>query len=62
MAAGFGLLRLSPDAFWTMTPTELSAALGAYSGAAASGSLARSDLTQLMQNFPDHLSSRGGAR
>ncbi|MGE8941220.1 phage tail assembly chaperone [Leptospira interrogans] len=61
MAAGFGLLRLSPDAFWTMTLTELSAALGAYSGA-ASGPLARSDLTQLMQNFPDHLSSRGGAR
>jgi uncharacterized phage protein (TIGR02216 family) len=62
MAAGFGLLRLSPDAFWTMTPKELGAALGAFSPTDASGPLARSDLTQLMQNFPDHLSSRGGAR
>ena len=27
MAAGFGLLRLSPDAFWDMTPKEMNAAL-----------------------------------
>jgi hypothetical protein len=45
-----------------MTPKELGAALGAFSPTDASGPLARSDLTQLMQNFPDHLSSRGGAR
>ena len=62
MAAGFGLLRLSPDAFWAMTPKELNAALGAFAGPAASGPLGRSDLTRLMQSFPDHRSTRGGTR
>lgn len=27
MAAGFGLLRLSPGAFWSMTPRELERAM-----------------------------------
>ncbi|CUW42866.1 hypothetical protein B3286c1_0160 [Brucella vulpis] len=27
MYAGFGLLRLTPQAFWSMTPRELSAAI-----------------------------------
>jgi uncharacterized phage protein (TIGR02216 family) len=52
MAAGFGLLRLSPAALWSMTPRELAAAVSAFvvPGAAPP---ARSDLAQLMRAFPD---------
>ncbi len=32
MALGFGLLRLSPDAFWAMTMPELAAALRGLRG------------------------------
>lgn len=30
MAFGFGVLRLSPAAFWSMTPRELAAAANSY--------------------------------
>ena len=30
MAFGFGHLRLSPNSFWSMTPTELGAAMRAH--------------------------------
>jgi uncharacterized phage protein (TIGR02216 family) len=52
-AIGFGLgtLRLSPDAFWRMTPRELAYAIEAVSGKAAP--LDRLSLTQLMKRFPD---------
>ena len=33
LAFGFGVLRLSPSAFWTMTPRELAAAARARLGA-----------------------------
>jgi uncharacterized phage protein (TIGR02216 family) len=53
MAAGFGLLRLSPQAFWSMTPRELDAALGAVLGPAGGGPLSRADLARLLDRYPD---------
>ena len=52
MAAGFGLLRLSPNAFWAMTPREFAAALRPY---ATGGAMApdRAALTRMMALFPD---------
>lgn len=49
--AGLGLLRLSPDAFWRMTPRELSAALG-WSGARAAH-CDRAAFEALARRFPD---------
>lgn len=51
MALGFGRLRLSPSAFWGMTPRELAAAAGR--GSARSDSPARAELQALMARFPD---------
>lgn len=55
MGAGFGLLRLSPDAFWRMTPRELAAALSALSALlpAAPEAIDRAGLAALMARFPD---------
>ncbi len=54
MAVGFGLLRLSPRAFWAMTPRELSAAMGAFGPSATPAfALTRADLDTLMQRYPD---------
>jgi uncharacterized phage protein (TIGR02216 family) len=54
MATGLGLLRLAPNHFWSMTPRELAAAIrGALGIAATDGPLARSDLTRMMQRYPD---------
>ncbi|MGH6859934.1 MAG: rcc01693 family protein [Phyllobacterium sp.] len=50
MAAGFGLLRLSPLEFWAMTPRELNAA---FPRPAANGAPTRDDLARLMRAFPD---------
>jgi uncharacterized phage protein (TIGR02216 family) len=52
MRLGLGVLRLSPDAFWRMTPRELSAAVGGLFPSRP-GSLARTDFAKLMQRFPD---------
>jgi uncharacterized phage protein (TIGR02216 family) len=52
MGFGFGVLRLSPQAFWSMTPRELAAAIEAVHGPAAVP-MERSALTDLMQRFPD---------
>lgn len=52
MGAGFGLLRLSPDAFWRMTPRELAAALSALLPAAPEA-IDRAGLAALMARFPD---------
>jgi uncharacterized phage protein (TIGR02216 family) len=49
---GLGVLRLSPDAFWRMTPRELSCAIAAVNGVAAAP-IARADLEGLMRLFPD---------
>ncbi len=54
MAAGLGLLRLEPRAFWAMTPKELDAALRVLIGPRMDPApLDRGDLAHLMQMFPD---------
>lgn len=54
MAAGLGVLRLEPRAFWSMTPKELEAALRGIAGpAAVERPLARHDLDTLIEKFPD---------
>lgn len=54
MAAGFGLLRLSPDVFWSMTPKELEAGLRGLLGPAAQHApLTRRTLADLMARYPD---------
>lgn len=52
MAMGFGLLRLSPQAFWAMTPREFERAASTLARA-ADGAPRRDDLLALMQAFPD---------
>jgi len=52
MAMGFGLLRLSPQAFWAMTPREFERAASTLTGA-ADGAPRRDDLLALMQAYPD---------
>jgi uncharacterized phage protein (TIGR02216 family) len=49
---GLGVLRLSPDAFWRMTPRELAHAVRARKGASASP-IARASLIDLMTRSPD---------
>ena len=53
MTTAFGILRLSPETFWSMTLPELEAALRALSGRPYKSAPARSDLGRLMQLFPD---------
>jgi uncharacterized phage protein (TIGR02216 family) len=58
MAAGLGLLRLSPRDFWSMTPRELNAALRGLLGPSATDApLPRAALAQLMSRFPDRANS-----
>ncbi|MFG1475359.1 rcc01693 family protein [Xanthobacter agilis] len=52
MGLGLGVLRLSPAAFWRMTPRELAAAAGLHATRVAPP-LARADLAALMERFPD---------
>jgi len=49
---GLGVLRLSPDAFWRMTPRELSYAIEAVTGV-TDGPFERADFEGLMRLFPD---------
>ncbi|MBY6239753.1 phage tail assembly chaperone [Methylosinus sp. Sm6] len=52
MAFGLGVLRLSPGAFWSMTPRELAAAAeGVYGLRPRAPS--RTTLDHLMRAFPD---------
>lgn len=51
MGFGFGVLRLSPQDFWSMTPRELAAALRGPRPVAPYAS--RGDLDALMAAFPD---------
>ena len=53
MGFGLGVLRLSPDEFWHMTPRELAAAIEAVTGARAP--LDRVGLSDLMKRYPDEL-------
>lgn len=57
MRFGFGVLRLSSEAFWRLTPRELAAAFAAVAGDAAPP-LPRAALTAMMAAFPD---AGGGA-
>jgi uncharacterized phage protein (TIGR02216 family) len=52
---GLGVLRLSPQAFWAMTPRELALAIRAATSAATSAAtpLQRGDLADLMKRYPD---------
>jgi uncharacterized phage protein (TIGR02216 family) len=49
---GLGVLRLSSDAFWRMTPRELGHAIAAIYGPGAAP-IERADLEVLMRAFPD---------
>jgi uncharacterized phage protein (TIGR02216 family) len=51
MAFGFGVLRLSSDEFWRLTPRELAAAVRALRG--ESMPLSRDVLDELIARFPD---------
>lgn len=54
MAAGLGLLGLSPREFWEATPREIAAGLRGKLGIDATfGPLRRSDIEGLMLRFPD---------
>jgi uncharacterized phage protein (TIGR02216 family) len=48
---GLGVLRLSPGAFWSMTPRELAFAIEAMTGRSAS--LGRDEFAALMRRYPD---------
>ncbi len=50
MRAGFVGLRLSPEAFWRLTPAELMLMLGQETGPAPMG---RSRFEDLVRAFPD---------
>ena len=52
MQFGFGVLHLSSDAFWRMTPRELAHAI-AGPAAARRPPIARADFDALMKAFPD---------
>ena len=51
MQFGFGVLKLSPQTFWAMTPRELAQAVIAVRGDAMP--MDRRALDALMQQFPD---------
>ena len=51
MQFGFGVLKLSPQTFWAMTPRELAQAVIAVRGDAMP--MDRPALDALMQQFPD---------
>jgi uncharacterized phage protein (TIGR02216 family) len=54
MRAGLGLLRLSPDVFWSMTPREFAAAIEGVSGTTSPISAPnRSIMDDLMSRYPD---------
>jgi uncharacterized phage protein (TIGR02216 family) len=56
MAMGLGALKLTPTAFWAMTPREFDAALeGHFGRRRREGAPTRSDLAALMDAFPDFI-------
>lgn len=52
LAIGLGVLRLSPEAFWRMTPREFAAALRGLYGEPATP-IDRAALDALLARFPD---------
>lgn len=55
MAVGLGVLKLAPGVFWSMSPKELAAALGAISPSRAPGPPSRAELDNLMSRYPDRM-------
>jgi uncharacterized phage protein (TIGR02216 family) len=53
MAFGLGRLRLSPDAFWAMTPRELAAAAQPFAAGPAPPD--RDRLACLLASYPDEV-------
>jgi uncharacterized phage protein (TIGR02216 family) len=60
MAFGLGVLRLSPEHFWSMTPREFAAAQ--YGATGRTGGSVRPDLAALMRLFPDETGGGDGRR
>ncbi|MCB1504690.1 MAG: phage tail assembly chaperone [Hyphomicrobiaceae bacterium] len=59
MAAGLGLLRLEPRAFWSMTPKELQAALDGLRGPAAlDAPPGKSAVMRMIERYPDERKTR----
>lgn len=56
MAIGFGVLKLSPEALWRMTPREFAASLHGLYGEPQLP-LRREALSELMRKFPDGAST-----
>jgi uncharacterized phage protein (TIGR02216 family) len=52
MSTGLGLLRLSPHAFWSMTPREFERAASAVLPRLISAPR-RDELAEMMRRFPD---------
>ncbi len=52
MATGFGLLRLSPKTFWSMTPREMERAMSVFRPVAGVAP-GRDEFAALMKEFPD---------
>jgi uncharacterized phage protein (TIGR02216 family) len=52
MGFGLGMLRLSPAAFWAMTPREIAAAMRAVLPEAPGG-FGKTRLEALMRRYPD---------
>lgn len=59
MAFGFGVLRMGPKEFWSMTPRELAAAHEAHTGGRAADPLPRPRLDTLMRAYPDEEIANG---
>jgi uncharacterized phage protein (TIGR02216 family) len=59
MQFGFGVLHLSPDTFWRMTPRELAHAIAAVRGRTPAP-IERGDFNELMKRFPDKPSRGSG--
>ena len=57
---GLGVLRLSPQQFWSMTPRELGYAIEAVTGRASP--LDRGTLAKLMKRSPDDVPARQNHR
>lgn len=55
MAAGLGILRIEPRAFWSMTLKELAAALRCLGGGVDEQPPSRLDVDELMQRYPDEV-------
>jgi len=53
MGFGLGVLQLSPDEFWAMTPKELAAAIDGRSGVDRTAPPGLDELAELMLRFPD---------